>query len=156
MSKHKIILLSNIKKVFDEIDKIDQFKKSIKKERITSDEKQIKKLFSQENFIVSVINGDVIQSSSCFDAIVKGLNDTNFPALILASKANIRKYLELFPITVDFLQKPASRFDLFLRYNRIIQIYKIVKKQNIIKNMEKEISIRDNLLELTRKELKNG
>jgi hypothetical protein len=43
---------------------------------------------------------------------VKLLKETDFPAPVLAGKANIKKHIIVFPVTVDFMLKPAR----LLRY----------------------------------------
>ncbi len=155
MSEKKIVLLSNISWVFDEVDNIDDFRESFIKEEMTSDENHIKELFSKEDFVVSIINDDNF-SESCFSFLVKALNDTNFPAIIIASKSNIKKYSGLLPITVDFLENPASRFELYLHYNRIIEIYKMNEKLSYYKSLEDELDVRENLMELSRQEIINS
>ncbi len=156
MSKNRLYLLTNIPKIFDELETISHFEESFTKEYISADENHIKKLFAEKEFILTIVNGDVKFSKSYFNTFVRVLKETNFPALILSSKANIKKYYDYFPVTADFMLKPASLFEIHYRVNRIVQIYIMKKKLDLLKGLEDEIDIRDRVMEMSRKELIDG
>ena len=129
MSKDKLFLLTNIHKIFDELETISHFEESFTKEFISTDENHIKNLFSGKEFILTILNGDLKFSESYFNMLAKLLKETNFPALILANKSNIKKYIDVFPVTVDFMLKPVSLFEIHFRVHRLIQIYILKKKR---------------------------
>ena len=156
MSNGKLFLLTNIHKIFDELETISHFEESFTKELISTDEAHIKKLFAEKEFILTILNGDMEFSKSYFNMLAKLLKDTSFPALILANKSNIKKYIDVFPVTVDFMLKPVSLFEMHFRVHRIIQIYIMRKKLDLLNGLDDEINIRDNVMEMSRQELIDG
>ncbi len=156
MDKPNLILLTNIEKIYENSEILNHLSVSFTKKYIPKDETKLKKLFSESKFILSIMNGDKQFSRSYIRTYAKVLEKTNFPALFLASKSNIKKYIQLFPITVDFIVKPVTYFKFNLRVSRILEIYKLVEKAHTLKGLEDEINVRNNVLELTRQELIDG
>jgi hypothetical protein len=156
VSSTELILLTNVPKIFEEMETFCNLEESFLKEYMPSNEKQLRNIFAQKKFILSVINADTPLSDSYCNTLAVVLQETGFPALILISKKSIRKFMQRFPVTVDFLVKPVSRFEFNLRINRIIELFKIMKEMDMLRNLEKEIDIRGNIMELSRQELIAG
>ena len=152
----ELILLTNVPKIFEEMETFCNLEESFLREYMPSDAKQLRGLFSGKTFILTVINADIPLSDSYYNILAGALRDTGFPALILTSKKNLKKFMQSFPVTVDFLVKPVSRFEFNLRINRIIELFKIMRELDMLRNLEKEIDIRGNIMELSRQELIAG
>ncbi len=149
----ELTLLTNIQRIFEEIETFGSLEESFAEEYLPDDERKLEKLFKGKKFILLILNGDKPVSDSYVATLGGLIEKTNFPALVLACRKNIRKYMQRLPFTVDFMVKPVSRYEFNLRVNRLIEIYKIMKELDLLRNLEREIDIRGNIMELSRQEL---
>jgi hypothetical protein len=117
---------------------------------------ELKKIFRKKKFILSIINVDKKMEKALFEVFTELVNKTKFPVLIIAGKQNIEKYDQVFPVTTDYLIKPAKSFEFHLRINRLMELYKAVHKLDLLKGFEEEVEMRNNVLELSRQELISG
>ncbi len=156
MSKPGLVILTNIVKIYENRAIFSHLADNFTKIILPEDEENLKKIFRENRFVLSVLNADREIEDSLFKVFVRRVNETGFPVLVIAGKKNIKKYEQLLPITTDYLIKPAKSFEFHLRINRLLELYKTVHKLDILKGLEGELEMRNNVLELSRQELISG
>jgi hypothetical protein len=156
VSNPDLVILTNIHRIYESKAIFAHLSESFTKIYLPDKPEELKEIFKNRKFILSVINADKKMEKSLFKVFTELINKTKFPVLIIAGKQNIKKFDQIYPVTTDYLIKPAKSFEFHLRINRLMEIYKAVHKLDLLKGFEEEVEMRNNVLELSRQELISG
>jgi hypothetical protein len=156
VSNPDLVILTNIRRIYENKAIFGHLSESFTKIFMPENSGELKKIFNKGKFVLSVINADKKIEDTLFEVFTKLVNKTKFPVLIIAGKRNIKKYDQLLPVVTDYLIKPAKSFEFHLRISRLMELYKMVHKLDLLKGFEDELEMRNNVLELSRQELISG
>ncbi len=156
MSNPDLVILTNISRIYEDRAIFGYLSGSFAKIYMPGKPEELKKIFGENKFVLSVIDTDKKIEKTLFKVFTDLVNKTKFPVLIIAGKQNIKKYDQIFPVTTDYLIKPAKSFEFHLRISRLMELYKTVHKLDLFKGFEDEVEMRNNVLELSRQELISG